>query len=158
MSPIIRPAETGDLAQMVALITEERKDLTARQPVFWRPAQDAPAATKKYFQYLLRQQTTFGFVAEEDGKVVGFAIGYDMTPPPVYDPGGPTVMIDDWVVPPRDDRAHVLGALYHAVEGAARSAGAKQVVCVAVTHDADKQKFLKTHDLANVAAWWAKPL
>ena len=157
MTVSVRPAVPSDVPAMVALITEERKDLAVRQPVFWRPAKEAPAATKEYFQYLLRLQTTFGFVAQEADILVGFVIGYDMSPPPVYDPGGATVMIDDWVVPSRKDRGCVLEALYLAVERAARNAGARQVVCVAATHDEDKQEFLKAHNHAATATWWTKP-
>ncbi len=153
----VRPADTGDLPEMVALITEERKDLAARRPVYWRPSDTAQEMTNAFFDHLLGQASTRAFVATEGDQLLGFVIATD-TAPPVFAPGGPSYLVDDWVVLPRPDRLAILEALFEAVEEAALAAGAAQVVCVAVLHDADKHEILARKGLDNVCTWATKPL
>lgn len=158
MSCTVRRATLEDVPKLVELVTTERQDLARRQPVFWRPHSEAPARTQLWFSHLLAQESSFAFLAEEAGEARGFLLVNPPAVPPVYDPGRPAFLVDDFVVLPGPGRAAMLGALFAAAEREAAARGPAQFIVIAVTHDEDKTRLLEAAGLAPVCRWWTKPV
>ena len=98
MDGTIRNAGAADVPRMVELSEKKRTEYEQQQPIFWRKARDSASAQKPYFEHLLTLDSTIVLVYECEGTIQGFVIASLHTAPPVYDPGGLTCNIDDFVV------------------------------------------------------------
>lgn len=153
----IRAAEAQDLDALLQLSEVRRRQYATYQPVFWRPASDALAHQRPYLAGVLREPDVVARVAVTD-TVVGFAIGRLTPAPPVYDPGGPTCLIDDFTVADPGSWLTVGVDLLGAVSGAARERGAVQVVVVTAFEDTAKRAALQASGLSIASEWWTRPL
>lgn len=90
--------------------------------------------------------------------MVGFVIGLLRPPPPVYDPGGPTLLIDDFCVNRPQDWDDAGAALLNEVRRRGRGRGAVQVVVVCGPQDEPKRRLLEEADLVVASEWWTSPL
>jgi hypothetical protein len=154
----IRAAEANDLEALLELSEARRRENATYQPVFWRPAPDALAHQRPYLAGLLREEDVVARVAVTSSIVVGFAIGRLTPAPPVYDPGGPTCLIDDFTVASSDLWLTVGLDLLRAVSEAARERGAVQVVVVTPFQDTAKRAALRAGGLGIASEWWTRPL
>jgi hypothetical protein len=154
----IRAAEAQDLDALLELSEVRRREYATYQPVFWRPAPDALAHQRPYLAGLLREQDVLVRVAVAHTVIVGFAIGRLTPSPPVYDPGGPTCLIDDFTVVNPDSWLTVGLDLLRAVSDAARERGAVQVVVVTPSRDTAKRAALEAGGLGIASEWWTRPL
>jgi hypothetical protein len=68
--------------------------------VFWRPAANAEDVYRPYLAELVGNDDVLTLVRDDDGTVAGFLIATFGDAPAVYDPGGLTCTIDDFVVAP----------------------------------------------------------
>ena len=69
------------------------------QPIFWRVAPSARDNHLGFLAKVLANERTIALVWEEPpGTVEGFIIANIIAAPPVYEPGGPTCMVDDYWV------------------------------------------------------------
>ena len=92
-------------------------------------------------------------MAEIDGEVRGFLIAQPTPSPPVYDPGGRTALIDDFVVAP--DQWETVGAqLLGEARQRLRAADFAQIVVVSARQDEDKTRLLESTDLSLASTWW----
>ncbi|HEX8766739.1 MAG TPA: hypothetical protein VF714_00120, partial [Jatrophihabitans sp.] len=135
-----------------------RREYATYQPLFWRPSPDALAHQRPYLAGLLREHDVVARVAVTHTAVVGFAIGRLTPAPPVYDPGGPTCLIDDFTVADPDSWLTVGLDLVRAVSDAARERGAVQVVVVTACQDTAKRAALEAGGLGIASEWWTGPL
>jgi hypothetical protein len=94
----VRPAEVADAQQMAELSARKREEYERYSPIFWRQATDASQKQRTFFEHQLSEKKWLVFVSERDGVLSGFVTGALVTAPPVYDPGGPVCMVDDFVV------------------------------------------------------------
>lgn len=94
----IRPAVASDLDGLLQLEEARRRQFAKYQPVFWRPAADAADLQGPYLANLIEEEAVITVVADTGGTLAGFAVGTIIAAPPVYDPGGPTCVIDDFAV------------------------------------------------------------
>ena len=154
----IRAAEAQDLDALLELSDVRRREYATYQPVFWRPAPDAMARQRPYLEGLLGDQDVVATVAVLDSVVVGFAIGRLLPAPPVYDPGGPTCLIDDFAIADPGSWSTVGLDLLRAVSDAARERGAVQMVVVTPTRDTAKRAALEAGGLGIASEWWTRPL
>jgi hypothetical protein len=153
----IRAAQAQDVDALLELSESRRREYATYQPVLWRPAPDALARQRPYLAGLLRDPDVLARVAVAD-VVVGFAIGRLTPAPPVYDPGGPTCLIDDFAVANPDSWLTVGVGLLQAVSDAARERGAVQVVVVTAFSDTAKRAALEAGGLSIASEWWTRPL
>ena len=158
MSITIRPATPADVDAMVALSERKRTEYAAYQPVFWRKAADSVAAQTPYFHHLLARDNILARVAEHAGTVVGFVIAAIVPTPEVYDPGGPTCMIDDFCVADATTWPTVGAALLADVQAAAAARGAVQSVVVCGHLDEPKRAFLRGAGLSLASEWYVGPM
>ena len=154
MNGTIRNAEGADVPRMVELSEQKRTEYEQQQPIFWRKARDSASAQKPYFEHLLTLDNTIVLVYECEGTIQGFVIAGLHTAPPVYDPGGLTCNIDDFVVEHADLWSSVGRALLEAAVSEARRREAVQVVVVTGAHDHSKREMLASIGLSLASEWW----
>ena len=154
---VFRKAESSDVERMVELSEQKRLQYQAYQPVFWRKAADSAEKQRAFLGRLLERDNVIGMVYERDGVVEGFIIGSLVPAPPVYDPGGSTCSVDDFVVA-EEAWGGIGGALLEAVAAEARARGAAQMVVVSAHLDARKREMLVNSTYAIASEWWVRPL
>ena len=92
----VAQATKTDVASMVNLSYQKRRAYEKAQPQFWRYAEGAEEGQGKWFEELLGHDDHIILVAKSDTETIGFIIGRLVKAPEVYDPGGLTLMIDDF--------------------------------------------------------------
>jgi len=152
-APLVRPAIPADVASMVALSDKKRSAYERAQPQFWRRAEKANEEQTKWFEWLLSKDIHILLVAEVNHQIVGFIIGELKSAPEVYDPGGLTLMIDDFCVESPELWSTVGRQLLHELQHQAKQRGAVQTLVVCGHHDESKRQFLKKEGL-NIASEW----
>ena len=154
----IRSAENFDLDEILNLASAKRLEYESYQPVFWRVASDAVAQQRDYIADQIADENVFTFVAASDSTLLGFIIGRLVPSPPVYNPGGLTCSIDDFVVN-KSDMWETLGVdLLDQVRKEATLKGAVQLVVVCGHLDDPKRKALIKSALTIASEWWIAPI
>jgi hypothetical protein len=98
----IREPTRADIPAILDLAEAKHEEYQRYQPTFWRRAGDSRERHEAYLAALLADERVIFRVHERDGVVDGFILGHLPTPPPVYDPGGPVCLIDDFATRDRD--------------------------------------------------------
>lgn len=154
ISTQIRPATLADLSSMVALSDKKRRVYEQAQPQFWRRAEKANEQQNKWFEWLLSKNLHIFLVAEINHQIIGFIRGQLENAPEVYDPGGFTLMIDDFCLE-MPDLWHTIGkCLLEEIKEKAKQKGAFQVVVVSGHHDEPKRQFLQSQGLEIASEWF----
>lgn len=150
----IGQATRADIESMVNLSYKKRKAYEKAQGQFWRYAEGAEEVQHKWFEELLGYDDYFILVAKSELETIGFIIGRLVKAPKVYDPGGLTLMIDDFCVKSSLDWNSVGLELMNAIRRAAKEKGGSQFYVVSGAHDNDKCNFLEKFGLSNAAKWY----
>jgi GNAT superfamily N-acetyltransferase len=87
-------------------------------------------------------------------KIVGFIVGKLMPAPEVYNPGGLTLMIDDFCVADESEWHSIGSKLVQKIKAIAKLRGAAQVLIVCGAHDGPKCHFLKKMGLTVASEWY----
>ncbi len=149
----LRKAKTGDVAECVELVEARRLRYEKFEPQFWRRADDSRNITVDWFTTLFSDADVLSLVAVEESAIVGFLIARDVPAPPVYNPGGPTALVDDFCV--AEDRwMDVGGNLLTRAKEELRSRGCVQIVVVGANKDIEKTAFLESANLSLASTWW----
>jgi GNAT superfamily N-acetyltransferase len=151
---IVRRARRSDVAILAQLVEQVRASYEALEPRFWRRAGNAASRTRLYFSLLLLSPRAWILVAEEDGAIVGLLVARRVRAPRVYDPGGPTVLIDDFRVSTPDRWPEVGGRLLEQLRLLARAKGYAQMIAVAAVGDRPKMEFMRDSGLSHTSSWW----
>jgi hypothetical protein len=155
----VRAAHSGDLDVIVALSDDKRRQYEGQARIFYRPAPNAAAVHRPWLARLIEDGSVATFVHESDGaEVDGFVIVTLVSPPPVYDPGGPTCSVDDFVVATPSLWASAGRDLLSSASIWGREQGAVQMVVVCGPHDAPKRQMLQEAGLEVASEWFAAPL
>jgi GNAT superfamily N-acetyltransferase len=153
----IRRARTADVSRLVDLSEEKRLQYQAYQPRFWRKAPDSREKQLPYFERILAADRVSALVHERDGAIDGFVIATLLDAPPVYDPGGLTCLIDDFVA--AEATWDTVGAaLLAAVDREAKARGAVQMVIVCGHLDQPKRRMLADGAFSIASEWYVKAL
>lgn len=139
-----------DIPFMVELSNKKRNDYSIVQPKFWRKAVDANTKQSSWFQEILPKDDYILLIAQD----VGFIIGRLIKAPEVYDPGGLTVMIDDFCVKTPNLWLTVGSHLINEIKVIAKNKGATQILIVCGAHDEDKRQFLKNRNFLCTSEWY----
>lgn len=142
---------------IVALIDAKRAQYAGYQPVFHKAAAGAAAMQRPFLAGLIANPDFSCLTAEDGEKVVGFLQGRAVKAPPVYDPGGLVLMVDDFVVADPTLWPTVGRALLDEARrvGAARGAVLVNVVCGPL--DAPKRAMLAAAGLSVASEWHVGP-
>jgi RimJ/RimL family protein N-acetyltransferase len=158
----VRPATAGDLSALLDLAERRRREYAALQPTFWRPSPDARAAQARYFARLIEQGRPVVLVHEaagpdESSEVDGFLIGQVVDPPPVYAPGGPALIVDDFAVAAPQLWPTVGRALLEEAARRGGDLGTVQTIVVCGQADAPKRDLLAERAFSPASEWWVRP-
>ena len=152
---IVRSAILSDVPLFVRFSYSKRLDYEKAQPQFWKYAGDsAEDSQKKWFEELLTRDDYIILTATRHDVVVGFIIGKLMPAPEVYNPGGLTLMIDDFCVETESDWRSVGVGLITEIKNLAKAKDAVQILVVCGAHDDRKRIFLKSIGLTVVSEWY----
>lgn len=154
----IRPAILVDIPLMVALSYQKRLNYQEAQPQFWRHAKNAEDIQCAWFKELLGNDDHILLVAEVEQSIHGFIIGKLTQAPEVYDPGGMTLIIDDFCVKDPDFWESIGIQLLSELKQRAIKKGAVQLVAVCGNHDKSKMHFLSNANLEVASNWFVGKL
>lgn len=152
---IIRKAQEADISAMVALSDQKRKAYEKAQPIFWRRSNNANESQVNWFGEILLAGDYIMLVAQANTMLDGFIIGRLVCAPEVYQPGGTTLMIDDFCVAQSKLWYTTGNDLISEIKQLAKEKGTVQILVVSGHHDEDKRQFLKSVGLSIVSEWYA---
>ena len=153
---VVPTSQLSDTLAMVSLSKAKRLAYEKAQAVFWRYAgEEGDNAQRQWFTELLENKNYVMFTAESDTQEIsGFIIGKLITAPEVYNPGGLTLMIDDFCVQSENLWQSVGHELIEETKAAAKAKGATQILVVCGSHDNPKRKFLSEQNLSIASEWF----
>lgn len=154
----VRVAEMSDIIDMVNLSYKKRLAYETVQPQFWKHSEDAEVIQEEWFKSLLESETHILLVGESQVKMEGFIIGQMVPAPEVYNPGGLTLMIDDFCVADRSLWETVGRLLLSEIKVKVKNKGVSQVLVVSGAHDTDKRSFLARVGLSLASEWYVGTL
>jgi hypothetical protein len=157
VSEQIRPAVQADAAAMATLAALRREQYARYQPLYWRPAAGVEDKHRANLAGLVGSDKVITLVSEDAGQVTGFLIATLTGAPPVYDPGGLTCQIDDFVVAPAAKWPTTGAGLLRAGLAEAARRGAIQAVVVTGHLDQPKRQALRACGLEIASEWWVTP-
>lgn len=152
----VRTSELTDISAMASLSKAKRLGYEKAQPQFWRYAgEEGDNTQRQWFTELLEDENHMMFTAESNAQeILGFVIGKFMPAPEVYNPGGLTLMIDDFCVQSENLWQFVGHELIEETKAAAKAKGATQILVVCGAHDHPKRKFLSEQNLSIASEWF----
>jgi GNAT superfamily N-acetyltransferase len=154
MESAIRLAQAEDVSAMVELSEQQRRlDQERYHLKFYHKAADSREKQLPYFQRQVADERVIALVHEPNGSIDGFIIGMLIDAPPVYDPGGLTCLVDDFVVQQPEAWSQIGAALLRQVNQLAKEQGAVQTVVVCRRLDEDKRTTLASLGLTVVSEW-----
>ncbi len=154
MSINIRRAASDDVEALTRLVALKRAELERHEPVMWRRSRDADEMTRTFYRYQVEEDSVILLVAEIEGRVAGFINGVLQNAPPVYDPGGKALMVDDFVVEAGDSGDRAAHALLDAVKSEGRARGAVQMILVSAARDERAAGWFRAKGLHVASTWW----
>lgn len=150
----IRKATQQDIDLMVDLSRIKRLDYEKAQPQFWRYAPQAEEIQSKWFEELLARDDHILLVAESEKEIAGFIIGRVIEAPEVYNPGGLTLMIDDFCIRLFGQWESIGSKLLAELQATAKLKCATQTLVVCGAHDEPKREFLRKCGLGVASEWY----
>ncbi len=155
----VRAAVASDLETLLGLAAKRREQYRRYEPQFWQPADDAVDGQRGFFRDLIDDDDVAVLVATDPSDAVrGFAVARNVQPPPVYDPGGLTCMVDDFTVVDESDWPEAGPVLLESLAAWATGRGASQLVAVTARLDEAKRQMLRDAQLSLASEWWVGPL
>jgi hypothetical protein len=151
----IRLSQAGDIQSIVEMSYQKRLSYEKAQAQFWKYAGNiAELSQAKWFEELLAHDNHIMLTAQNNQKIAGFIIGKLMPAPEVYNPGGLTLMIDDFCVAD-DVEWHSVGyKLVQEIKAIAKTKEATQMLVVCGAHDEPKRRFLMNQNLSIASEWF----
>ena len=154
----IRRAQSSDIPQMVALSEEKRIEYQGYSPVFWRKAPNSSSSQAVYLSRLLDDDQIIAFLAEHNGDTRGFILASMTQAPPVYKPGGPVCIIDDFTVASSQEWETIGADLLQAAQEEAKDRGAVLSIVVCGHQDQPKRQMIQQAGLSIASEWYVNPL
>jgi GNAT superfamily N-acetyltransferase len=143
---------------MVDLSEQKRLQYQSYQPTFWRKAADSREKQLPHLERQLSSDRAIALVHEQDGAIDGFLIATLIEAPPVYDPGGLTCVIDDFVVAEARDWQSTGTALLAEANRQAGSRGGVQTVVVCGHQDQPKRRMLAASGFSIASEWYVREI
>ena len=154
----VRDATPADVPRMAELAEQKREQYKTHTPVFHRPKAGARQAHEPFLASLVENPERFTLVHEAaGGHVDGFIIAMLVPPPPVYDPGGPSCFVDDFMVESSDLWSSAGRALLERAIAATKERGAVQTVVVCGPQDEPKREMLTSMGHEVASEWFTLP-
>jgi hypothetical protein len=134
----------------------KRLDYEKAQPKFWSYAgPKAEIEQAKWFAELIKRDDHIALTATDNSKkIIGFIIGRLIPASEVYNPGGMTLMIDDFCVESEDLWETVGKKLIEVIKADLKAVEATQILIVCGSHDKAKKQLLKNMELSVASEWY----
>jgi L-amino acid N-acyltransferase YncA len=156
---VLRDATPEDVAAIAGMAADRRAAYEQAQPQFWRRAARAVEVHTPWLSGLVADPEVIALVAVDvDDTVVGYVIATVVATPPVYDPGGPTGVIDDVGVAAGGLWPTVGRDLLDAARDRLRALGACQLVVVCGHHDQSQRDVLLASGMSLASEWYVAPI
>ena len=156
---MIRDATSADVDAIAALAEARRADYERAQPQFWRRAVDAVEVHRQWLAAMVTDADVVSLVASgDDGELDAYAFATVVPSPPVYDPGGPTGLVDDFQLCDPTRWSSLGVELLAAVRERLASRGVVQLVVVCGQHDLAKRTALTAAGLTVASEWYVQPV
>ncbi len=143
-----------DAPLCIELVERRRIEYESYEPRFRKKAANSADSTLPWFEKLFSDSENVCLIAIEGDHVLGFAIARKFPTPPVYDPGGPTALIDDFCVGCKELWKDVGQALLNETKQLLKQRGFAQLVVVGARQDIAKTQFLEKANLSLASTWW----
>lgn len=143
---------------MAELAEQKREEYRSTAPVFYRPKEGAREIHEPFLASLVENPERVALVHEENARIDGFLVAMLVTAPPVYDPGGPTCSVDDFVVESPALWPLVGTALLERAIAITKERGAVQTVIVCGPQDQPKRNMLLSMGHTLASEWFTLPL
>ncbi|MFM5918009.1 MAG: N-acetyltransferase family protein [Novosphingobium sp.] len=150
---LVRRARAADVAEIAEILGAKRKSYEAWQPVFWKRAKHQHLLTLIYIHLQVYFPRGAFLVCERQGEVAGFLLASTIKAPPVFDPGGRSILVDDFCVRDPDDWPTIGTALFDELQAIASAKSWRQVIAVCAEQDRPKAVFLKGVGLSTASIW-----
>ncbi len=150
---MIRKAVADDILAMVALSDRDRTHREKYDPEFFRKNPAGAEFQAYFFKNQLESDRIIAVVDEDAGKLRGFVIASIMQAPPVFDPGGLTVLIDDFTIADENEWNSIGVALLEHVKTEGKVRGAVGVVTICARGDDLKHRWLEEIGTRVVSEW-----
>lgn len=154
---MIRTAQAQDLPRIVDLADRKRLQYRGYAPVFYRPHTDARARHRPFLDSLINSSRHIALVNDAGGDVNGFVVASLLPPPPVYDPGGASCLIDDFMVAAPNLWVSVGHELLDEACRQAKELGAVQSIVVCGPRDEAKRAMLLAAGHIVASEWLTRP-
>lgn len=152
---LIRPSILSDINTLVSMSKVKHRSYEKEQPKFSKYAgPEAEPSQAKWFEELLSHNDYIMLTALKNQELVGFIIGRLIPAPEVYNPGGLTLMVDDFCVEQANLWSPIGTKLVQSIRQEARLKGAAQILVVCGSHDSAKRQFLKHQKLTIASEWF----
>ena len=155
---MLMEATLDDIADIAVLAAERREAYEAAQPQFWRRAADAVEQHLPWLRKQVEDPDVVSLVIRSGEALDGFVFASVVGAPPVYDPGGPTGVVDDFAVADPSLWPSVGRDLLAEVRQRLLTQGVAQVVVVCGHHDHAKRAALLAAGLTVASEWLVGPL
>jgi hypothetical protein len=143
---------------MADLAEQKRQEYRMHAPVFHRPKENAREVHEPFLASLVADEEKITLVHEDpSGSVDGFLVAVLVPAPPVYEPGGLTCLVDDFMVAHRRLWATAGAALLAEATAQAVQRGAVQSVVVCGPQDEPKRKMLLGSGHIVASKWFTRP-
>jgi hypothetical protein len=152
----VRPAEARDAAAVVDLAVGVRAPYQRYQPSLWRRAGASREEHLAAVAALTGDPAVPTLVHEAAGRVGGYAFGTITPAPPVYDPGGPVSVVDDFATDRRD--AAAAPALLEAISRYGHERGTVLTVVIAGQADTTKRRLIAEHGFRQASEFYTRRL
>lgn len=147
-------AQDSDIDFMNRLSRQKRLAYEKAQPQFWKWASESgEQEQKEWFKELISDDTYICLAAKNSNEGIGFVIGKIVSAPEVYNPGGLTLIIDDFCVL-NNEWSTIGSVLLTEIKFIAKQKNVAQIVVVSGDHDSTKKQFLKKSGLSPVSVWF----
>lgn len=154
----IRRATKADVPAILDIAEAKREEYQRYQRTFWRRAGDSREKHGAFVGTLVENEGVIFRVHERDGVVDGFIIGNLLPAPPVYDPGGPVCLVDDFATRDAAGWESFGAALLEDVTAEAKRRGAVLAAVICGHLDRPKRAMLAGAGYGVASEWHTKEL
>ena len=153
-----RPATHADLMAIERLAELHRRQDAGHHRPMWEPASDAWEKHMQLLRHKIRNADSIMLVHDGPNGIDGYIIADCSPAPSVYDPGGLTCLVDDFVVDPPSRWSSVGQALLTETRKRAVQLGCAQIIVVCAEHDSGKRRLLRGSGLRVASQWYMHKL
>jgi hypothetical protein len=154
----VRLAESFDIPRIVELQEQRRLQYQEYQPTLWRKAEESADEDRAYLENAITDATVLVLVHDRDATVDGAIVGVLSHLSPMYNPGGPVCVVDDFVVASPELWNTVGVKLLNAMAREAHKRGAAHLTVSCGYQDRLKRTMLALHGCTIASAWHVRDL